>query len=101
MKKNLIISFCIALIYFVISLGYFFGGYFSGTPGSILESLESVVIFPAVIIFGAGFTGGNVYTTGILILLIIWIISFIITLITKTLIACLRTLISYLKKNDK
>lgn len=86
MGKKLLISLGISVVYFVISWGYFFGGFYYIDSKSIFKWFEIVLTLPAAIIFGIGFSGGDIYIACLLVLLVIWVMVFIMALIITKLI---------------
>ena len=87
-RKTLITTFFAALTYFIFSLIYFFGGLFDPlTESGFRKSLESVITFPSLIIFGAGYMAGEgaAYLTGLVVLLLIWgVFLFLVIFVIKT-----------------
>jgi len=88
-KRILLISFCTASSYFGLSLIYFFSGLTNAiTDNQFRESIEILITFPALIIFGVGFGEGGdaALISGIIVFLIIWILSIPLAIIVSTII---------------
>lgn len=78
LKKMLTISFLIAFSYLLFSLLYFFDGLQNPMSANPLrEVIETFIVFPAIIIFGVGFSGGSIYLIGFLALIGLWVLCFI------------------------
>ncbi|MEZ4849237.1 MAG: hypothetical protein R3B93_11610 [Bacteroidia bacterium] len=76
MKSKIITSLAISLSYFSLSMLYFFGGWFieSFSESITGQSIEMFITFPAMIVFGFGFSEGalTAYFVGFIIFLVIW-----------------------------
>jgi len=85
--RNLLVSFILTLIYFGISLFYFFGAFYgSVTNNSIIGVLNDNFTFPALMIYAAAYGGSEntMYLVAIVEFLAIWLIAWIIvSLIAK------------------
>ena len=58
--KSFIISFITSTIILIFSLVYYFRGFYHPiTESDLLKTTESIICYPAIMIFGAGFTSGE------------------------------------------
>ena len=94
LKKNLLISFLLAIGYCCLSLYYFLGGLDSVFSESTFWSgIESAILLPGVLVFGAAYGGDDhFYFTVFIIFLVIWLVAFVLILLISRLIKVLKSM---------